>query len=145
MSILNTVDTLIESKVLTDENETKIYNEALKYISKVIELCLIALLFNDYSNLDTKFYTEMRENNCNMFSDLVTSIMVNYNVELALTIYKLFKNDVVKNKGTNVHKKLYQTKIFDPLISDELHKFYIKWKLNDMHADIENGTCYYQK
>ena len=136
MSLLNTVDTLIESKVLTDDIERKLYDEAYRYRSKVIELCIIALAFNDYSDLDIVFYKAIRENQDKIFENLVTSIMITHSVEMTLTIYKLFKSEIVKPIGKNIHQRLYLTKLFDPLVSDELNKFYIKWKLNKMHVDL---------
>ena len=98
--------------------------------------CLIALLFNDYSNIDTKFYTDMKENKNQIFTDLSTSIMINHRVEMSLAVYKLFKNNIVKLTSKNIDKQLYLTKLFDPLVSEELFKFYIKWKLNAIPVDI---------
>ena len=132
MSILNTTNELIEIQKLVGKNSKKLFENMFKYANNVIVLCLTALLFNDYSSLDNVFYTDMKDNKNEIFENLAITIVVNHRTELFITIYKLFENNIVKSTGKNIAEKLYETKLFDPLVSDELYKFYIQWKLNQI-------------
>ena len=139
MSLLSTVNDYIKVTMYQKSPDTKLHPiDILQCAKNAIQLCLIAMLFNDYSSFDPQFYTHMKENEDNVFDKLTTSIYINHSVELVLTVNKLIENDIIKNKKNlkNIADELYKTKLLDPFVADELHKFYIRWKLCQLKIDL---------
>ncbi len=130
-NLINLTDKLIQSNILTNKDDQKLYDKVAIYVQDLIKLCLISVSFNAYSIFDADYYRKMRNNDGDIFEDTVATIMSIHGVEIQLAIFKLIKAGIFKLKEKDLVNKLYMTKIFEPLVADELFKIYTRYKLNN--------------